>query len=238
MIEMNIIRTIDLWTEPSSNNIECFSGAFVDGFENDSIPFEKYKIVENCNCIITTNRADLNIKNKHNAIIFYQHAEPIRLMVLNKETNINVCIKEALSQSFNGSKLQDVYDRFLITGTVIDLDEPAIDNGIEQEIDVGSCDRPSLLKCMLEGSYTQSDTNYGKDNEDNNYNFTSEVFIEYKLITDKECFKITHHCAFLNESKTRIIPLQDNSKLDITMISKVFSPLVKKSEYQKLLVKK
>ena len=60
---MNIIRTIDLWTEPSSNNIECFSGAFVDGFENDSIPFEKYKIVENCNCIITTNRADLNIKN-------------------------------------------------------------------------------------------------------------------------------------------------------------------------------
>ena len=39
MIEMNIIRTIDLWTEPSSNNIECFSGAFVDGFENDSIPF-------------------------------------------------------------------------------------------------------------------------------------------------------------------------------------------------------
>lgn len=234
---MNIIRTIDLWTEPSSNNIECFSGAFIDGFDNDSVPFEKYKIVKNCNCIITTNRDDLNIRNKHNAIIFYQNDEPVRLMVLNKETDINACIKESLGQSFNGSKLQDVYDRFSITATAVDLEEPAIDNGIEQEIDVGSCDRPSLLKCMLEGSYTQSDTDYGKGNEDNNYSFTSEVFIEYKLITDEECFKITHHCAFLNESKTRIIPLQDNSKLDITMISKEFSS-TKKQEKPKTLVKK
>lgn len=30
---MNIIRTIDLWTEQNPNHIECFSGAFVDGFD-------------------------------------------------------------------------------------------------------------------------------------------------------------------------------------------------------------
>lgn len=27
---MNTIKTIDLWTEPNANNIECFSGAFID----------------------------------------------------------------------------------------------------------------------------------------------------------------------------------------------------------------
>ena len=42
---MNIIRTIDLWTEQNPNHIECFSGAFVDGFENGNIPFNSYKIL-------------------------------------------------------------------------------------------------------------------------------------------------------------------------------------------------
>lgn len=35
---------------------ECFNGAFIDGFENDRIPFDEYKVVKNCNCIITTNK--------------------------------------------------------------------------------------------------------------------------------------------------------------------------------------
>ena len=72
MIFMNIIRTIDLWTEQNPNHIECFSGAFVDGFENENVPFNSYKIVRNCNCIITSNQDNLNISNKHNAIIFYK----------------------------------------------------------------------------------------------------------------------------------------------------------------------
>ena len=49
------------------------------------------------------------------------------------------------------------------------------------------------------------------------------LFIEYKLITDTEYFKIEHHCAFINENMTRIIPLQDNSSLNIEMISSEFS---------------
>ena len=59
---MEIIKTIDLWTEQYDNHYECFNGAFIDGFENNKIPFNKYKIVENCNCIITTNRDDIKIR--------------------------------------------------------------------------------------------------------------------------------------------------------------------------------
>lgn len=225
---MNIIRTIDLWTEQNPNHIECFSGAFVDGFENGNIPFNSYKIVRNCNCIITSNQDNLNISNKQNSIIFYKDDVPVRLMVINKETDIDKCINEALNQSFNNSTLKEIYTLHSITATDINLNEQAIHNSSDKskEIDVGSCDRPSLLECMLEGSYTQSDTDYGKsnsDNSDNSYTFIPNLFIEYKLITDTEYFKIEHHCAFINENMTRIIPLQDNSSLNIEMISSEFS---------------
>ncbi len=30
---MQIINSIDLWTEQYKNHYECFNGAFVDGFE-------------------------------------------------------------------------------------------------------------------------------------------------------------------------------------------------------------
>lgn len=55
------IKTIDLWTEQFKNHYECFNGAFVDGFENNNIPFDRYKIVKNCNCIIIL--LLINIKN-------------------------------------------------------------------------------------------------------------------------------------------------------------------------------
>lgn len=224
---MNIIRTIDLWTEQNPNHIECFSGAFVDGFENGNIPFNSYKILRNCNCIITSNQDNLNISNKQNSIIFYKDDVPVRLMVINKETDIDKRINEALNQSFNNSTLKEIYTLHSITATDINLNEQAIHNSSDKsrEIDVGSCDRPSLLECMLEGSYTQSDTDYGKSNSDNSYNFIPNLSIEYKLITDTECFKIEHHCAFINENMTRIIPLQDNSSLNIEMISSEFSKM-------------
>ncbi|MCI8446671.1 MAG: hypothetical protein HFH31_04150 [Bacilli bacterium] len=44
---MKVIKTVDLWTE----QYECFNGAFVDGFENNKIAFDEYKIIKNCNCI-------------------------------------------------------------------------------------------------------------------------------------------------------------------------------------------
>ena len=221
---MNLVRTIDLWTEQNPNHMECFSGAFVDGFENGNIPFDRYKIVRNCNCIISSNQNNLNISNKHNAIIFYKENVPVRLMVINKETDIDKCVNEALKQSFNNSTLKEIYTTNSITVTDINLNEQAIYNSSNKskEIDVGSCDRPSLLESMLEGSYTQSNTNYGKENSDSSYSFIPNISIEYKLITDTECFKIEHHCAFINQNMTRIIPLQDNSSLDIERINSEF----------------
>ena len=76
---MNIIRTIDLWTEQNENHIECFKGAFIDGFENKDIPFDTFKVIRNGNCIIT-NENNLNISNKHNAIVFYKNNIPVRLI--------------------------------------------------------------------------------------------------------------------------------------------------------------
>lgn len=43
---MNIIKTIDLWTEQHNNHYECFNGAFVDGCKEETIPFDEYKIID------------------------------------------------------------------------------------------------------------------------------------------------------------------------------------------------
>ena len=80
---MKIIKTIDLWTEQHENHYECFNGVFVDGFENNRIPFDEYKIIKNCNCIINVNQDNIHISNKHNAIVFYKDNIPVRLMVIN-----------------------------------------------------------------------------------------------------------------------------------------------------------
>ncbi len=223
MIFLNVIETIDLWTEQNDNHLECFSGAFVDGFENGSIPFDSYKVIRNCNCIISSNKDNLNIRNKHNAIVFYKDGVPVRLMVLNQNTNVDICISAALSQTLNNAILRDIYSYFNIKRTDVNLNQQPINNETdpENEIDVGSCDRPSLLESMLEGSYTQSDTDYGKSNSDSNYQFIPDIYIQYELMTDSECFSIKHHCAFLNKSMTRIIPLQANSLINIEEISSI-----------------
>ncbi len=83
---MNIIKTVDLWTEQYENHYECFNGAFVDGFENNQIPFDEYKIIKHCNCIITVKPQNINISNKHNAIVFYKDKVVVRLVVLNQNT--------------------------------------------------------------------------------------------------------------------------------------------------------
>lgn len=217
---MNIIRSIDLWTEKDDNHIECFNGAFVDGFES-GIPFDTFKIIRNSNCVIYSN---LNIRNKHNAIVFYRNNIPVRLMVINGLTDIDKCINIALNQELNGIKLGEIYNRLQIQRLDIDLHQQPIINNVnkENEIDVGSCDRPGLLDSMLSGSYTESDTDYGKSNNDSDYSFIPNTFILYNLATDTEQFIIEHHCAFINSDMTRIIPLQDNSQLDIEEIENYY----------------
>ena len=203
-----------MWTEQNKNHYECFNGAFVDGFDKNIKPFNKYKIIKNCNCIITTNMEDINISNKHNAIIFYDNDNPVRLVVINKDTEIENCINVALNQNFDNMKLKDIYKQENIKSSIIDMKEQVISNNkdITKEIDVGSCDRWKLLYNMLKGSYTEDDTPYGNYQSDK-YEFVPNIQIKYELKTDTEIFEIEHNCAFINEIKTRIIPIQDNSRL-------------------------
>ena len=216
---MQIIRSIDLWTEQMDNHLDCFWGAFIDGFEDNNIPFDSYKVIKNCNCAITSN-SDLNITNKHNAIVFYKDGKPVRLMVVNANTNVDWCIKKALEQNFHGTTLEHLFELLSIEREDVDLKEKTIDNNKDhsKEIDVGSCDRPSLLECMLEGSYTESDTGLGKNDKEFEYEFIQEIYIKYSLMTDDEIFSIEHHCAFINKDGSRLIILQDNSELNIEEI--------------------
>ena len=212
---MKIIKTIDLWTEQHDNHYECFNGAFVDGFENNKVPFDTYKIIKNCNCIITVDNPYVDINNKHNAIIFYKNDIPVRLVVINKNTNIDKCINIALEQYFESSILKDYYVKHNIKSAIIDMKEEPIckvTDNFKVETDVGSCDRWKLLYNMLKGSYTESDTSYGNFESDR-YEFMPNLFIKYELNTDTEKFEIEHKCAFINTLKTRLIPIQENSPL-------------------------
>lgn len=212
---MKTIKTIDLWTEQHENHYECFNGAFVDGFENNKIPFDEYKIIKNCNCIINVSQNDIHISNKHNAIVFYKDKIPVRLMVINKNTDVDKCIEVALNQYFEDSILKDYYDKLKIKFSEIDMKEESIfkeNDDITKETDIGSCDRWKLLYNMLKGSYTESDTLYGNFASDK-YEFIPNLFIKYELVTDSEKFEIEHKCAFINTIKTRLIPIQENSSL-------------------------
>ena len=211
---MKTIKSIDLWTEQYENHYECFNGAFVDGFENNKIAFDEYKIIENCNCIITVSNPKINISNKHNAIVFYKDKNPVRLMVINKNTDIDKCIKIALNQYFENETLQVLYDNLQIKSSIIDIKKTPIFNNADfiKEIDIGSCDRWNLLYNMLKGSYTESNTQYGNYQSDK-YEFIPNIFIKYELTTDTEKFEIEHKCAFINTIKTRIISIQENSNL-------------------------
>ena len=135
-------------------------------------------------------------------------------MVINKEAEIEECINIALKQNFNDKLLKDLYEDNNIESYIVDLKENPIFNesDVSKEIDVGSCDRWNLLYNMLKGSYTEDNTHYGNYQSDK-YEFIPNIEIKYYLKTDAEEFIIEHKCAFINEIKTRIIPIQENSKL-------------------------
>ena len=62
-----------------------------------------------------------NIHNKHNTIIFYKNDTPVRLVVINKDTDIDKCIKVALEQHFENSILKDYYVKHNIKSFIIDM---------------------------------------------------------------------------------------------------------------------
>lgn len=85
---------------------------------------------------------------------------------------------------------------------------------------------------MFNGSYTKSDTGFGKENNNTDFNLDSNIVISYNLLTDNEWFFITHLNAFINDDKSRIIPLQDYSKLNIDEVKDTYGNLNKKSIYK------
>ena len=206
-----VIKTVDLWTERRPNDHVCFNGAFVDGFSSGT-PFDEYKIIKNCNCRISASNANINITNKHNAIVFSKKGKPVRLLVVNGETDIDNCVTLALAQNFGGGRLLDKYNS--IHHSTIDLQQKPTKNNCNatNEIDVGSCDRWSLLFNMLRGSYTIDNTPYGHY-EDNQYEFLPDLTITYDLEADGKHFLIKHTSAFINMLKTRVIPIQCDSPL-------------------------
>lgn len=207
---MKQIKTVDLWTEQHSNHYECFNGAFIDGFENrgGDLPYDKFKIVKNCNCLISNNQ-NFAVGNKHHAVVFYRHGQPVRLMVLDRKTDIEKLLNNALNQKIENILLSEILKESNVTCNKIDLKEKPILNeyNSQQELDIGSCDRLSLLKNMLAGSYTEDDTAFGHYDSEN-YSFIKNLTVDYKLKTDEELFEISHDGGFLNDLKTRLIILQ------------------------------
>lgn len=219
---MNTIKTLDLWTEQHRNQFELFNGCFIDGFENDSIPYDSYKVVKNCNCIITANSDMVQIGNKHNALVFYKNNKAVRLLVAFKDTNVDFCLENALNQKVNGITLNDIFKTNNILAKSVDLKQDPVFNDVNLsagvEIDVGSCDRSLLLEQMLKGSYTEDESKFGHyDNIE--YSYNSNIKIKYLLETDEEIFEIDHEGAFLNNTHTRIIILQLHSEIEFDAIN-------------------
>lgn len=206
---MRIIEKIDLWTEPFVNQYDCFNGAFSDGLENGGLPYDSYKIVKNCNCYIANNK-DIPIGNKHQAIVFYLNKKPVRLLVAaDKNTNLQKCVDNALNQSLGNFSVGEILKKQGVSSFEIDLKQKATLNKFNgrTEVDVCSCDRLSLLKNMLSGSYTDDKSSYGHF-DSTRYFFDSNVIVNYKLETDCEVFDIQHECAFINDLQTRAIIIQ------------------------------
>ncbi len=216
------IKTIDLWTEQHANHQNCFNGAFIDGVNEQSLPYDKIKIVRNCNCIITNNE-NLPIANKHNAIVFYTEGRPVRLVVLEHDTDVDNCIKIALRQHISGGgTLKERLIKENVMLEEIDLKQEKVFNIYEghEQIDVGSCDRPSLLNAMLKGSYTEDDTDYGVIMPANFYEYDSNLQITYSLETGSEQFTIEHCGGFKNEDGGQIIPIQKDGSITSVDIKK------------------
>ena len=121
-----------------------------------------------------------------------------------------------MEQRLNGKVLNEYLSQNNVKGKTVNLNEQHVFNefnlGEHKELDVCSCDRLSLLKSMLKGSFTENGTCFG-NLQDNDYSFNFNVEVNYKLETDCESFSIMHKGAFINKSNTRIIIIQNDSTL-------------------------
>ncbi len=217
--KVRIIKTIDLWTEqyPKHHELECIKGAFIDGFESHDLPYDSIEIIRNCECVISNN-ANLDISNKHNAVIFFKKNTPVRLLVFNYQGDLDKLLSEILKQNVGCKSLKDIYEQNIISIKATLLNENYEQN-IKPEIDVGSCDCFDLLQSMLGGSYTADKTGLGNNNNPD-FDFNSNIQIEYILQTERYLFNIKHQGAYINKKKDRIISIQTEGKIKLDQIKK------------------
>lgn len=209
---MKTIESIDLWTEqyPKGHEFECIKGAFIDGVSSKIIPYDSIEIIRNCDCKITNN-ANLNISNKHNAVIFYKNLSPIRLLVFNYIGDLSKLLAEIFNQKIEKHNLKDLLNKFNVKITKEQLNS-ILSQSILEEIDIGSCDNVELLNAMLGGSYSTSDIGFG-NNTNPDFVYNKKIKIKYLLKTKSNSFNIKHKGAFINTSQSRIIPIQVNGKI-------------------------
>ena len=215
---MKTIESIDLWTEqyPIGHEFECIKGAFIDGVSSKTIPYDSIEIIKNCDCTITNNM-NLNISNKHNAVIFHKNLKPLRLLVFNYKGSFSKLLDEIFNQKIEEYSLRDLLNKRNVKITNYELNNNS-SQSILEEIDVGSCDSVELLKAMLGGSYSISDTGFG-NNSNPDFIYNGKVEVEYSLKTKSNLFNIRHRGAFINISQSRIIPIQINGKITQTDIN-------------------
>lgn len=200
-----IITSLDLWTETDPNSEEAAVGAFIDGWAG-GVPYSHVKIIQNCNCIIKSNDNRLFASNKYNAIVFSGGGQ-LRLFVMTEGTDVLKMEERALSEQIEGRDLQALLKHNGVTRSVVDLGQKPIKNGVKKNIDIASCDRVSLLKCFLSGSFTEDKTGIGSGLS-RSYTFLPDATMEFSLRTDDDWFIIGHHGAFISEDGQSAIPIQ------------------------------
>lgn len=118
----------------------------------------------------------------------------------------------AMSEQFEGRELRELLKYHGVTREVIDLKEKPIFNDVKKDIDIASCDRVPLLRCFLNGSFTEDDTGIGSGLA-LNYSFLPEATMDFSLRTDTDWFMIMHQSAFVSEDGQTAIPIQKHGSI-------------------------
>ena len=221
-MEKNLITTADVWTDRFPNNKENISGAFIDGWVGGR-PYDAVKAIKNCNCFYLVNGKTDTLRNKHNAIMFYKDKKCVRCAFLDDGTDLESQIKTALQQKVDDKTLLDIFDAHKIKIKTVDLKEKPIKNKYSADPDIASCDRYELLKCMLEGCYTEDKIGFQISGTWQNIKYNPNADIEIKLTTDEEIIDIKHNALIYTNIQgfgNRIIIIQNESGITRDMVSK------------------
>ena len=198
---VKVYETIDLWTGNDLMNEECVLGAMLDGVNREHCPYTAFKVVHNCNCLVSCNEPGF-IASKNQAIIFYDHTEPVRLAVLSTP-HLQQLISQALNQliPYTNFSLEDTlmyhgvvsYDVVGIAAESVKQD-PESTHGLSGEADIWSCDRYEVFRQAVQA--------HGE-----NLFYCPQLNLKYDLRIDDEIFSIVHQGGF-SDYKNVIIAFQ------------------------------